>query len=236
MVCPFTEHYADRWAMAQTYLVTAAAKALVLWDGNIGRELGQAGLKEEAEVASEMRKDELLRDFRNRLTSRVGISCVKRARNGYLRRISLRLKLKTNTDVLVWRSRVFHRGRRFCLSQIAAMVHFWVPAAMTPQKGDVLDMSYPYHPNLQESETPQSPVKKNQTSLRHHEELASIYRGLDREYDVLPFVKLDNGSRSIEIRMESLEDTDAFLYLMDSYVRPEVDAEETMLLKEIKEV
>ena len=128
MANPFTEHYADRWAMAQTYLVTAAAKALVLWEGNVERKLGQAGLQEEAEVASEMRKDELLRDFRHRLTSGNGISCVKRARNGYLRRICLRLKLKANADQLVWRSRVFHRLRRFHLSQIDATVHFWVPS------------------------------------------------------------------------------------------------------------
>ena len=144
---PFAAHYADRWCMARTYLTTAASKALVLWDAGVGQSLGQAGLEEEAEVASEMRRDALLRDFHHRLTSAEGISCVKRARNGTLRRISLRLKLCASVDVIVWRSLILRRQRRFPLLTVAAKIHFWVPDAVTPVKGDVLDASFPYQPS-----------------------------------------------------------------------------------------
>jgi len=63
-----------------------------------------------------------------------------------------------------------------------------------------------------------SPVKETRVNLRTQDKQATLYRGLEREYDVMPFVKLDNGLRTLEIGMETLEDTDALLYCMETYM------------------
>jgi hypothetical protein len=121
---------------ALSYLLTMGSKALVLMDNhNNDNESSSVvssaeeyklkirrGLQDESLIKAAMMKDEVVRNFRRRLLEQDGIQVVKRSRNGRIRKIDVRLKIKkTSYDCLVWRSLIWGK-KKFYLKELKSIV------------------------------------------------------------------------------------------------------------------
>ena len=82
----FSQHYEDRRSLAFSFLSTMGSKALVLT--KLTNSVSVAGLDYEASCAHEVIRNR----FRIKLCGPVGLLVFKRARNGGLRALQIRLK------------------------------------------------------------------------------------------------------------------------------------------------
>lgn len=118
----FREHYQDPRAIAFAFLVTAGAKALVLCSEElIDKQVLVSGMEYEAKAKLNATLDEEIRKIQRDLLNGVGIDIRKRARNGRLRHLKLRLKVKNDIEYFVWKSRWGHFQRRFPLCSLKAV-------------------------------------------------------------------------------------------------------------------
>ena len=224
---PFVPYDGDVRAQASTFLVTTAAKALVLWDANVAQSIVLQGIDEEAEASVLMHKDQIVKRFRGLLTGPTGVRCTKKCRNGTMRRITLGMKLKHTSDQLTWRGSYIGTLQRFPLNTargVTASLHVHIPAQKS-HKGRTLDESFPYQKQYQhfshdrkQGVVPSSPARRVRASLQRR---ASLFRGADSKEEVRPYILLDNGQRTLELCMDSIDDTDAFLHCIEAYMLQE---------------
>ena len=119
---------------ALSYLLTIGSKALVLMDhSNNDNESIQStseeykskikrGLEDESLIKASMIKDEIVRNFRRSLLEQEGLQVVKRSRNGRIRNINIRLKIKkTSYDYLVWSSMIWGK-KKFYLKELKSIL------------------------------------------------------------------------------------------------------------------
>ena len=255
---PFDAHYGDRQCMAHAYLLTAAAKALVLTDDGVvvERKTYLSGLVQEAHAAAIMHRDDQIRRFMFRLSGPGGVSCIKRARNGTQRRIDLRLKMKTTHDELVWKTaflgRFFGRNRRFLLKNLR-IAFVWDeckdinPTGAAGSSGasasasagtstsrntkskstQVTALAYAGSKTgampgarvaLEYFERPRpadSPLRYCRTYIRQQQLASEPSLAMTT---TTPWMFLTIESRTLELRFDSCDDTDAMTYCIDRYL------------------
>ena len=102
----FGQHYQDKRSLAYSFLSTMGSKALVLT--KLTQSVSVAGLDYEASCAHELIRNR----FRIKLCGPVGLLVFKRARNGGLRALQIRLKTCSKVgDHIEWQSKKLF-GRR----------------------------------------------------------------------------------------------------------------------------
>lgn len=99
-------HYGSARSRALSYLLTVGAKALVLASTK-DQALVYRGLDEELAVRAAMILEEQARQLRRHLAGKEGVMVYKRARNGEIRKISIKFRCVNGVDCIQWRSKSF---------------------------------------------------------------------------------------------------------------------------------
>lgn len=108
-------HYASARSRALSYLMTVGAKALVLATTK-DQALVYRGLDEELAARRDMILEEQARHLRRKLSGKPGVEVYKRARNGEIRKIDIKIRNLNGADCIQWRSKSFpYRKRSFVL-------------------------------------------------------------------------------------------------------------------------
>lgn len=99
-------HYGSPRSRALSYLLTVGAKALVLASTK-DQALVYRGLDEELAVRAAMILEEQARQLRRHLAGKEGVLVYKRARNGEIRKIAIKIRCLNGVDCIQWRSKSF---------------------------------------------------------------------------------------------------------------------------------
>ena len=184
----FSQHYEDRRSLAFSFLSTMGSKALVLT--KLTNSVSVAGLDYEASCAHEVIRNR----FRIKLCGPVGLLVFKRARNGGLRALQIRLKTCSKVgDHIEWQSKkLFGRRKHFCLNGLKS-VNSIDNSGISKEKDN--------------DESPRTPcVRRSLTSLS--------FRAVDDTINwpskgdgQVPFVTLSNETRKLDLKFETLQDT-----------------------------
>lgn len=182
------QHYRDRRSLAASYLTTMGSKALALT--NLTNCVSLTGLDYEAACAHEVIRNR----FRLKLCGPVGLLVYKRARNGGLRALQIRLKTCSKQgDYIEWQSKkLFGRRKFFCLNGLKSVNS----TGGTDSEKEKEKESTPRTP----------PSRRSITSLsfRSVEDVVNWPLKIDR---LVPFITFSNETRKLDIKFETLQDT-----------------------------
>ena len=182
------QHYRDKRSLAASFLSTMGSKALALT--KLTQSVSLNGLDYEAACAHEVIRDQ----FRIKLCSPVGLLVFKRARNGGLRALQIRLKTCSKVgDHIEWQSKkLFGRRKFFCLNGLKSVNSI--------DRGGTCKAK-------EEDESPRTPyVRRSITSLS----FCAVDDTTDWPFKIdgqVPFVTLSNETRKLDLKFETLQDT-----------------------------
>lgn len=116
-------HYDDKKSVAHAYLLTVAAKALMIDDLNESERVDTInGLANEADLKIKILKDEAMRLFSLRLHSFEGVQVIKRDRKGRRRPIRIRMDyFRDESSFLVWKPKSGWGFRTFSLLNLRSV-------------------------------------------------------------------------------------------------------------------
>ena len=198
----FRRHYASRRSQARAYLLTAATKALVLSEESEDIALLRSCSNEEAHMKSVILEDDMVRYFFQKASSKPGISCLKRGRSGSFRRISIRLKCKKDGSfVLQWRSAKLAAFKKEFSVQCEDMHVYYSFEEGEKKKGAPVLIK-------QKRGTPACKLTSFSDDPLPSDGVAHSTGHL------IPFIRMSNRSRYIDLQFDSVVDTDAFVISM----------------------
>ena len=185
------QYYRDRRSLAVSFLTTMGSKALALT--KLTDSVSLSGLDYEATCAHEVIRNR----FRSKLCGPVGVLVYKRARNGGLRALQIRLKTCSKVgDYIEWQSqKLFGRRKIFFLNGLKSI--------NSSEDGE----------GEKDNEKEESPKTPKTPSLRRS--ITSIsFRSVDESTNwpfkldrLVPYVTFSNETRKLDIKFETLEDT-----------------------------
>ena len=205
----FNIHYEDKRSMAAAYLISVASKALFYEKNGIDHDSALESMKEESYINSCMTNEEITNNFIKRITDISGIKVTKRGRNGSFRNISIRLvdynnhgiALENNNNLLassrlIWKS--FWKSKK-SFSLLNMLI-------TTPHNlnDKIVDKNY------STKNIDRKGDKKSSRSIKQQNTSYSIDESFVNEREI-PFLKLENNNRSLEIKFESFSDYDGCL-------------------------
>ena len=106
-------HFVSARSQALSYLLTVGAKAIVLASTTQDRMVIFRGLDQELAVKESMMREEEVRKLRRRLSDKQGVPVSKRARNGVVRKLDLRVRHYNGASCLQWRAHSFPWGKKY---------------------------------------------------------------------------------------------------------------------------
>jgi len=112
-------HFQSARSQALSYLLTVGAKAIVLASTTTDRTVIFRGLDQELAVKEGMMREEEVRKLRRRLADKQGVPISKRARNGVVRKLNVRIRHYNGVSCLQWRASSFpYRKKYFPLDTV----------------------------------------------------------------------------------------------------------------------
>ena len=203
-------------------------------------------LKEENEIYLQMQSDEIVRSFRYQLTSQTGVRCIKLGRNGKSRDIMIRLKLRHDYDDLKWNGKFFNliKPRRFrvCRNNLSYSMNcgrnmgdgldnttlrfLWILSNAnntTNNNNEIVHIDltkqelFSSHSPCQLAINTYVTTKKNTREYLDTNDSISI-KDNNKLIDELPYIELTNQDRSLKLKFNSIDHTDAFIKIFKSYI------------------
>lgn len=211
----FKSHFLNKRSLAATYLLTVAAKALFYDAKGVDHELAIENMKVESTLNTSMRNEEISKTFLSKISSPEGIRVRKRGRNGYFRNIVIRMESK-NSDLsycsesksytadscyLIWKS-YWMLKKKFALTKLSVIVQ---PSNVNDITESIDQSNLNFSsPKINNEALTQSPPNVNNSSVTS-------------KSSPLPFVRLTNESRHIDIQFESFDDYDGCIKCMSKF-------------------
>ena len=182
-----SKHYRDRRALAASFLSTMGSKALALT--KLTNSVSLKGLDYEAACAHEMIRNR----FKIKLCGPIGLLVYKRARNGGLRALQIRLKsCAKQGDYIEWQSKkLFGRRKFFCLNNLKSIQSCSITGC-----NEVKDSS-PREPLARCSITSMSFLSVEETTVDWP----------SKNDRLVPFISFRNATRKLDLKFETLQDT-----------------------------
>lgn len=181
------QHYKNRRSLAASFLSTMGSKALALT--KLTNSVSIKGLDYEASCAHEVIRNR----FKVKFCGPAGLMVHKRARNGGLRSLQIRLKTCTKQgDYIEWQStKIFGRRKTFCLDNLKS-----VQSCDNENSSDA-DESLPTSPSGR--------CKSSTPSLRSAE--FTTDDSPQKFSKTVPFISFRNTTRKLDLKFETLQDT-----------------------------
>ena len=186
------QHYRDRRSLAASYLTTMGSKALALT--KLTDSVSLSGLDYEAACAHEVIRNR----FRLKLCGPVGLLVYKRARNGGLRALQIRLKTCSKQgDYIEWQSKkLFGRRKFFCLNGLRSVDSSGLASSEKEKEKEKGKEESPRTPSQRRSLT--------SLSFRSVDDVVNWPLKIDQ---LVPFITFSNDTRKLDIKFETLQDT-----------------------------
>ena len=217
-------HYHNARSLALIYLFTIGAKALVLGDTKQGREVTLQGLDDEYIAKRDILREEQLQLFRKRVCDKPGITVWKQGRNSDLRIVQIRIKLVEGRCNIVWKSK-FKRKKYFDLTSLLEARPLVSEEFLVSFQSSSLVSSPPplsiggLHEEEGEAGAASasasfSSSNSSQKNISSSSSLASSpsFSSIKvKEQLAVPYLRLRNGSRCLDIRFSSFHESEACL-------------------------
>ena len=181
------QHYKNLRSLAASFLSTMGSKALALT--KLTNSISIKGLDYEASCAHEVVRNR----FRLKFCGPAGLMVHKRARNGGLRSLQIRLKTCTKQgDYIEWQSkRMFGRRKTFCLDNLKS-----VQSCANVNSSEVEEMS------------PRSPSGRCNASTPSLRSVEFTTDDSPQKFNrTVPFVSFRNTTRKLDLKFETLQET-----------------------------
>jgi hypothetical protein len=181
------QHYKNRRSLAASFLSTMGSKALALT--KLTNSISIKGLDYEASCAHEVIRNR----FRLKFCGPAGLMVHKRARNGGLRSLQIRLKTCTKQgDYIEWQSKkMFGRRKTFCLDNLKS-----VRSCVNGNSSEADEIS---------PRSPSGRCSSSSPSLRSVE--FTTYDSQQKCNRTVPFISFRNTTRNLDLKFETLQDT-----------------------------
>lgn len=202
----FRSHMSNKRCQAAMYLLTVASKALYYEASGINHELAIESMKEEASLNESMRNDEISRIFLLKISLGGGVKVRKKGRNGSFRNIHIQM-VSNDSDVsyssesksyisdscyLIWVS-FWKFQKKFALNKLSVVVHL-------PNVNNDVDSK----------DSRKSIVEKEEVGKK---EGKSCYTMIP-----IPFIRLANETRHIDLQFETFADYNGCLKSMSRFM------------------
>lgn len=196
-----SQHYKDRRSLAAAYLSTMGSKALALT--KLTNSVSLKGLDYEAACAHEVIRNR----FKSKLCGPIGLLVYKRARNGDLRALQIRLKsCGKQGDYIEWQSKkMFGRRKFFCLNNLTYVERC---SNEGPEETD-------------EPLSRISPMKCSIASFSSRTVDDAVVDWPAKNDRTVPFISFRNSTRKLDLKFETLQET---LVCMDLIKRTYISA------------
>jgi hypothetical protein len=202
------QHFQNTESTAVSFLMAMGSKALALTE--VSETVSISGLDYEAKCAHELIRDK----FRVRLCE-VGLIVNKRARNGQLRILHIKLQCSKQGDHLEWQSKKIFGGKKmFRLNNLISI--------QSSEKAEIRgngELS-PEIPGTPKSETPTtSMIRKLSLSSRIAVTSATLKRvesenSITKNNGSIPFITLINNTRKLDLRFQTEYETLVYIDLI----------------------
>lgn len=186
----FRLHYMNRKSMAATYLLTVAAKALYYDSVGVSHDVAVENMNNEAQINRTMLNEEISLKFVRKISTSDGICVKKRGRNGRFRRIYIKM-----SNICPEVSDLLEDSSLSDLSYLS-----WTSVWLIQKRFSLANLYITTVPEIRKEVivadiTSDGEINSEKTSS-------------------IPFIRLKNDSRNLDLQFENLTDYNGFLKYM----------------------